>query len=96
MAGDIIKVLEGFHHWVARRMTGLTEKRGAGGEWEHPPVVEAMEAVEINPIGVYIIRSQATISEMVASRPMYELCTEVERMPGMSRLVQWWDQDALN
>ena len=31
VTGDIFKVLEGFHHRDARRITGLTEKRGADG-----------------------------------------------------------------
>ena len=33
----ILKVLEGFHYWMARRITGMTTTRGAGGEWEYPP-----------------------------------------------------------
>ena len=36
MTGDIIKFLEGFHHRAARRITGMTQKRGAGGEWQPP------------------------------------------------------------
>ena len=31
VAGDMIKVLEGFHHRAARRITGMTAIRGAGG-----------------------------------------------------------------
>ena len=31
VTGDFFKVLEGFHHRAARRITGLTEKRGADG-----------------------------------------------------------------
>ena len=55
-----------------------------------------MEAVGIHPIGVYIRRQQETIEERVDCRPIYELCKEVERMPGTSRLVQWWYQEAVN
>ena len=29
--GDMIKVLEGFHHRAERRITGMTAKVGAGG-----------------------------------------------------------------
>ena len=50
-------------------------------------VVEAMEAVGLHPIGVYIRRRQATIAERVDCRPIYEMCTEAERMPGTVRLV---------
>ena len=34
VTGDTLKVLVGFHHRAARRITGLTEKRGACREWE--------------------------------------------------------------
>ena len=34
VTGDMLKVLEGFHHRVARRMTGMTATCGAGREWE--------------------------------------------------------------
>ena len=33
VTGAILKVLEWFHHWVARRVTGMTAKRVAGEEW---------------------------------------------------------------
>ena len=75
---------------------GMTAKRGSGGEWEYPSVVEAMDTTGIHLIGVNIRRRQATIAENVAFHPIYDLCTEVERIPGTSRLVQWWDQDAVN
>ena len=58
----MLKVLEGFPHWVMQRITGMTEKHGAGGEWEYPSVVEAMETAGIHPIGVYKRRRQAPIA----------------------------------
>ena len=31
--GEMLKILEGFHHWAQRRITGMTKKKhGAGGE----------------------------------------------------------------
>ena len=33
VAGAMLKVVEELHHWVARRITGMTETCGAGGEW---------------------------------------------------------------
>ena len=92
----MLKFLEGFHHRVARRIMGLTEKFGAGREWYYSLVVEAMEPVSLHPISKYIIRRQASILERVDCRPIYELCIEKERMPGMSRMVRWWDQYAVN
>ena len=91
-----IKVLTAFHHWVARRITGKTEKRGTGGEWVYLLVEEEMESVRLHPIGVYIKRQQKKIAERVAFLPVYTLCTEAERMSGTRRMVCWWDQDTVN
>ena len=46
------KVLEMSHHREVRRITGMTEKRGADREWEYPSVMEATEAAELHPIRV--------------------------------------------
>ena len=74
----------------------MTEKYGAGREWEYPSVVGVMETAGLHPIGVYIRRRQVTISERVTCLPIYELFMEVERVPGTIRLVRWWDQDTIN
>ena len=34
VTSEILKVLEGLHHWAARRITGMTVTHGAGVEWE--------------------------------------------------------------
>ena len=33
VTGEMLKVLTVFHYQVARRITGVTAKRGAGREW---------------------------------------------------------------
>ena len=96
VTGEMLTVPEGFHHRAARRITGMTATRGAGGEWEYPPVAAAMEATGLHPIRGYIRRRQATIAEKVSLRPMYELCAEAERMTGMRQMSRWWDQDVVN
>ena len=83
----MIKVLAEFHNWAARRITGMTEKRRVGGEWEYPAVEEAMDAAGLHPIGVYTKRRKKTIEERVACFPVYAMYTEAERMPGTSRMV---------
>ena len=62
----MLKVLTAFHHRAARQITGMTEKRGAGGEWEYPAVNETMDAAGFHPIEVYIKIWKTTISESVA------------------------------
>ena len=86
----------GVPHREVRWITRLTEKRGAGGEWEYPPVVEATKGLGIHPIGECTRRRQANMSERVDCRSIYELCMEAERRPGTSRMVRRWDQDAAN
>ena len=44
---SMIKVIEGFHYRVARRITGMTARRTMTGEWEWPLVAEALETSEI-------------------------------------------------
>ena len=34
--GEMLKVLEGFHHRSARWIMGMTEKRREGRVWDHP------------------------------------------------------------
>ena len=36
VTGEMLKVLTAFHHQAAQQITGMTEKRGACGEWEYP------------------------------------------------------------
>ena len=62
VTGEILKVLTGFLHQAARWIMGMTEKRRAGGEWEHPSVEEEMISVGIHPIGVYIKGRQTIIA----------------------------------
>ena len=59
---EIFKVLTAFHHRSGRRITLMTEKRWAGGEWEYPSLEEAMESAGLHFIGVYIKRRQTNIS----------------------------------
>ena len=61
----MLNVMEGFHHRTARQITGMTVKRGAGGECYYPLVVEALGSAGIHPIVVYIRVLQANIAEMV-------------------------------
>ena len=33
---EMLSFLEGFHQQEAQQITGMTKKRGAGGEWDYP------------------------------------------------------------
>ena len=90
-----MKILDGFHHRVARRIGGIRAKRVADGTWEYPPVVAAIKAVGLYPMKEYIRRQQADIAAQVVCRPIYELCIEAEGRPGTSQMMIWWDQDVV-
>ena len=45
------------------------------------------------PMAEYVRRQKATIMEYIATHPIFELCTEEERMPGYSWSLIWWEQD---
>ena len=96
VTGEMLNLLERFHHQAASRIKGMTETRGAGGEWEYPLVVVALEDAGLYPIMEYISRRKATIAEKVACHPIYELLVEAERRPGMSHRMIWWEQDVVN
>ena len=55
-----------------------------------------MEAVGIHYIRVYTRRRRATTEEKVSCLHIYEICMEAEQMPGTSRMVRRWYQNAVN
>ena len=59
--GEMLKILEGFHHWAASRITGMMATCGSGREWVYPLLVAAMDATGLHTIGEYIRRLQVTI-----------------------------------
>ena len=83
--------LEGFHHRVARRISGETP-RLVGQEWVHPPVAEALEACGLVPIREYLDRRHCTIVDHVATRPIRgEFPVVALHQPHRSGMrLQWW------
>ena len=88
VTGATLKIMEGFHHRVSRRIAGMTEKCVTDGTWEYTPVVADLEAAGLYPIQEYIWRQYATIAEKVAYNPIYELCTRAELRPGTIRMMR--------
>ena len=76
----MMTALEEFHHIIARRMAGMTPRKGDGDKWEWASVDAALEVTGIWPIKEYMRRRQATITEYVSGRSIYEIFTGSERM----------------
>ena len=71
----------------------MTARRTISKEWWWPTVAEALDIDGIFPIKKYIQRRQAIAEVQVSCRPIYDLCTGVDRVPGTSRFMRLWDQD---
>ena len=60
---EMMTVHEVFHQRIPRRITGMTARRGKGGEWEWASVDTALEVTGICPVRGYVKRWKATIVE---------------------------------
>ena len=89
--GEMLKVLEGFHHWVDIWIPGKTARRTVDGAWEWPPVADAMYIEGICTIKEYIKRRQAIIALHIDCRPIYKMYMGSENITGLSRFMRWWD-----
>lgn len=89
---SMLRVLEGFHHRVARRLTGRTARyvHQGGGQWEYPPMDETLEAAGMSPMTVYLSRRQNKLADYVATRPVFDLCVGGDRLSGSATRRKWW------
>ena len=49
VTGALLKVLNSFHHRIARRITGKLARRSPDGEWVYPPLQEALRRLDYTP-----------------------------------------------
>ena len=43
----------------------------------------------------YVSRFQNTVTQFTPTRPIMDLCLEVDRRPGSRVAKRWWDQEGL-
>ena len=82
--GSDAESIGGFPSSVSPSYYGNDRLACGGRRVELPPVSDSLESEGICPIKEYFQRCQATITAQVACRPIYELCTGLERIPGLS------------
>ena len=63
----------GFHHRVARRISGNMPWWRTEGTWKYSPLVGAMRASGLKEIKIYISRQQNTVVQYIANRPNMDL-----------------------
>ena len=68
------RAMGSFQHGVARRITGRQPRKRNEGGWEYPPLAAEMEEAGFEYIGVYILKSQNTIAQYIATQPILDLC----------------------
>ena len=86
--GAMLKVLEGFHHRLSRRIMGMTAQCTMVGELQWTLGAEALDTSGLLPIKDYIHRRQDTVAAQVECCPIYDLFTGAERMTGTSKFMQ--------
>ena len=84
------KLLDGFHHRVARQISGLTPYYTGHGEWYYPPREDALRECGLHPMAEYISRRRRYLVQHVANHPLLECLVEADRPPG--RKILWPDQ----
>ena len=99
ITSPIMKILDSFHHKVARRISNK-QPHIVNGTWQYPPLGEALDIAGLYSMTTYVRRRQATIIQYIATRPVYTLCQlqhppPQARDPTTSRLFRWWTQPLL-
>ena len=54
-----------------------------------------MRSASIKEINTYVSRRNNTVAQYIYTRPILELCLEVERRPGSRVPKRWWYQYGL-
>ena len=82
MYPHIGNILGGFHHWVEHRLTGWKLKRRLDWALEYPPPEEATDEAGIQEVETYVACHHNKVTQVIATRPIMDLCLEAEWTPG--------------
>jgi hypothetical protein len=83
LTSSMLKVLEGFHNPVARRIAGkMPYYVTAEDRWVYPPTREALEIAGLYPIQAYLDTRRNRLADYVATRSIRQLYQEVEQPIG--------------
>ena len=90
------RVLSGFHHRVAFSMTGRQPRRERYGRWVYALLVEAMEEAVLHEVETYIYLLQNTVTQLMTTRPIIDLCLAAERRTGSRVTKRWIEKEVLD
>jgi hypothetical protein len=91
---EIRQTLEHFHHWVARRLSGLVPYFvPMDKSWVYPPIREALAKCGLESIEQYVCQRQHTFVDKISTGPFLNLCRSAERRAGTyAKRRLWWQQ----
>ena len=90
------KALDSFQSRVTRRITGRQPRRGKDGSWYYPSLAGAMKEAGIVWVRTSILRSQNTVAQFIATRPILDLCENSSHQPGAQVARRWWEQTRID
>ena len=85
------RVLGGFHHRVARRMTRQQPQKVRDGGLVYLPMEDETSEAGLQEVETYVSHHQDTVSQYIATRPIMDLCLVVKWRPGPRVTIRWWE-----
>ena len=83
------RILGGFHHRVACRLTGRRSWQGRDIVCVYPLIEAAMTEAELQEVDTYVFRRHNTVVQFIATRPIMDLCLAADRRPRPSVTKRW-------
>ena len=90
------RALSAFIHGAARWLTGRQPWRGRDGKWSYPSLEGAMKEAGITNARTSINRSQNTVAQYIATRPLLDLCEGATQREGARMTLRWWEQKGID
>ena len=84
------RMLGGFHHRVACRLTGRQPQQGRGDLRTYPPLEDAMSEAGLQEVDTYVSLFQNTVSQFIVTRLIMNLHLVAQRRPGPRVSKRWW------
>lgn len=91
---DYMRILNSFHHRVARYLSGRHIRKLDDGTWEYPSSQGILEQNGLYTIQEYIQRRRDTINRYIRNRPIYTQCIRSHSLVGGPKRF-WWSQNLI-
>ena len=91
---SMMNILKGFHHHVARKLSGFHARPLGGGRWRTYKVADVLDAAGMRPMEEYVQNRRYYLNTYVQERPVLLLCRDTTRKTGTpTGLCFWWEQE---